>query len=168
MNTTLMMSNWGRYLGKKLMKTRSKFKHVTDTTHWNIVAGDKVKVRHWVLCSFCCSVVWSSLSYFFIASNNHQVTQGREMGQEGIVTAVLRSANRIIIEGVNMVSSWATAERDKHYWIMSNCILTIFILQRRRIVKKKGDGVPGKIVTKACSVHYSNVMLVDPTTGWGI
>ena len=37
------------------------------------------------------------------------------MGQEGIVTAVLRSANRIIIEGVNMVSSWATAERDKHY-----------------------------------------------------
>lgn len=32
-------------------------------------------------------------------------------------------------------------------------------------MKKKGDGVPGKIVTKACSVHYSNVMLVDPTSG---
>lgn len=27
------------------------------------------------------------------------------------------------------------------------------------------DGLPGKIILKPCTVHYSNVMLIDPTTG---
>jgi len=28
------------------------------------------------------------------------------------------------------------------------------------------SGAPGRKVIKPCSVHYSNVMLVDPTTGY--
>jgi hypothetical protein len=38
------------------------------------------------------------------AFNDVQVIQGLQSGQEGVVTAVLRKENRIIIEGVNMVS----------------------------------------------------------------
>jgi hypothetical protein len=34
-----------------------------------------------------------------------QVVQGPQQGQSGVVTAVLRRQNRIIIDGVNMVSS---------------------------------------------------------------
>lgn len=65
-----------------------------------------------------------------------EVTQGPQTGQRGVVSAVIRKTNRIVIEGVNM---------------------------RRRIVKPTADGMPGKIVTKACSLHYSNVMLLDPS-----
>lgn len=28
--------------------------------------------------------------------------------------------------------------------------------------------LPGKIVLKPCSIHYSNVMLIDPTNGYAI
>ena len=45
MNSSLMMSNWGRYIGKKMIKPRQKFKPPHETTHWNIVKGDRVKVR---------------------------------------------------------------------------------------------------------------------------
>eukprot|EP00607_Mallomonas_marina_P006876 CAMPEP_0182427244 /NCGR_PEP_ID=MMETSP1167-20130531/16231_1 /TAXON_ID=2988 /ORGANISM="Mallomonas Sp, Strain CCMP3275" /LENGTH=192 /DNA_ID=CAMNT_0024609347 /DNA_START=37 /DNA_END=615 /DNA_ORIENTATION=+ len=68
-----------------------------------------------------------------------EVIQGPQTGQKGKVLQVLREDNRVIIDGVNM---------------------------RRRIVKPGMDGsTPGKIILKPCSVHYSNVMLVDPTTG---
>jgi large subunit ribosomal protein L24 len=66
-----------------------------------------------------------------------EVIQGPQVGQRGKVEVVIRQKNRVIIEGVNM---------------------------RRRIVKKGSDGTPGKIITRACSVHYSNVMLIDPST----
>mmetsp|Transcript_2576 Transcript_2576/g.2549 ORF Transcript_2576/g.2549 Transcript_2576/m.2549 type:complete len:183 (-) Transcript_2576:137-685(-) len=66
-----------------------------------------------------------------------KVIQGPLEGQEGKVLAVIRKKNRVIIEDVNM---------------------------RRRIVKKDPQ-TPGKIVLKPCSIHYSNVMLVDPKTG---
>ena len=65
-----------------------------------------------------------------------EVIQGPQVGQRGKIMAVLREKNRVIIEGVNM---------------------------RRRIVKPKMDGTPGRIITAPCSIHYSNVMLVDPT-----
>ena len=97
-------------MGKKLMRARQKLKPENDpSARWNIVSGDKV-----------------------------QVIQGPQTGQQGTVLEVLRKANRIVIDGVNM---------------------------RRRVVKPRSDGTPGKIVVKPCTVHYSNVMLVDPTTG---
>ena len=75
MNSSLVYSNWGRHLGKQLTKPRQKFKVEQNTTHWNIVTGDKVAV-----------------------------IQGPETGQKGTVLQVLRKDNRIIIDGVNMVS----------------------------------------------------------------
>jgi len=108
MNSSLVLSSWGRRLGKQLMKSRGKFKPVQETTRWNIVTGDNV-----------------------------QVVQGPQAGQKGKVLQVLRSANRILIDGVNM---------------------------RRRSVKPLNDGTPGKMIVKPCTVHYSNVMLLDPST----
>ena len=75
MNTTLLLSRWGRSLGKTLMRSREKFKPEVDINKWNIVKGDLV-----------------------------QVIQGPQTGQRGKVLNVLRDANRIIIEGVNLVS----------------------------------------------------------------
>ena len=65
-----------------------------------------------------------------------EVIQGPQVGKRGKIMAVLREKNRVIVEGVNM---------------------------RRRIVKPKMDGTPGRIITAPCSIHYSNVMLVDPS-----
>ena len=73
-----------------------------------------------------------------VTGDTVQVVQGPLAGQKGKITAVIRNKARVIIEGVNL---------------------------RRRIVKARADGTPGKIVTKPCSVHYSKVMLIDPSTG---
>jgi transcription antitermination factor NusG len=70
-----MLTQWGKKLGKQLMKPRSKFKPEVDTTRWNIVKGDTVKV-----------------------------IQGPQTGGQGKILQVLRKDNRVIIEGVNMVS----------------------------------------------------------------
>lgn len=75
MNSSLMLTQWGKKLGKQLMKPRSKFKPEVDTTRWNIVRGDTVKV-----------------------------IQGPQSGGQGKILQVLRKDNRVIIEGVNMVS----------------------------------------------------------------
>jgi large subunit ribosomal protein L24 len=91
------------------MKPKQKKKYEVTTNRWNIVKNDKVRV-----------------------------IQGPSAGEEGIVTAVLRPKNRVIVEGCNM---------------------------RRRTVAPQMDGTPGKMVVRACSIHYSNVMLVDPSNG---
>ncbi len=57
------------------MKPVKKWKPEVETNRWKIVRGDKV-----------------------------QVTQGPQSGQKGTVLAVIRETNRVIIEGVNMVS----------------------------------------------------------------
>ena len=75
MNSSLLLSNWGRKLGKEMMKGRQKFKSKFDTHRWNIVRGDLV-----------------------------EVIQGPQTGEKGKVLNVLRADNRLIIEGVNMVS----------------------------------------------------------------
>ena len=67
-----------------------------------------------------------------------QVVNGPQTDQKGTVIKVLRDKQRLIVDGVNI---------------------------RRRIVKPKSDGSPGKIISMPCSIHYSNVMLIDPTTG---
>ena len=47
----------------------------------------------------------------------------------------------------------------------NNSLVLSFVVQRNRNIKPKMDGTPGKKVIRPCSVHYSNVMLVDPSTG---
>ena len=71
-----MLSQWGRKLGKQILKSRQKFKQEIDIHKWNIVRGDMV-----------------------------EVIQGPQTGQKGKVLQVLRKANRIIVDQVNMVNS---------------------------------------------------------------
>lgn len=75
MNSSLVLSGWGKSLAKHLIKSRQKFKPENDAKKWNIVRGDLVKV-----------------------------IQGPQAGQQGRVLKVIRPKNRLIIDGVNMVS----------------------------------------------------------------
>jgi hypothetical protein len=74
MNSSLMLTNWGKKLGKRLMKPRLKPAPEKEPQRWNIVRGDKV-----------------------------QVIQGPQTGQKGKVLAILRDSCRVIVEGVNLV-----------------------------------------------------------------
>jgi transcription antitermination factor NusG len=74
MNSTLLMSKWGRVVAKQLMKPIKKYKPEHKASKWNIVRGDFV-----------------------------EVIQGPQTGQKGKVLDILRKDNRIIIENVNMV-----------------------------------------------------------------
>ena len=65
------------------------------------------------------------------------VTAGRDKGQTGVVERVDRAMNRVVVGGVNIV---------------------------KRHVRGR-DGRPGEIVGVEAPVHYSNVMLADPTSG---
>ena len=64
------------------------------------------------------------------------VIAGKDKGKEGIITKVLRSENRVVVEGVNVVK--------KH-------------------VKPSGQGA-GSIVEMNAPIHASNVMILDPKT----
>ena len=66
------------------------------------------------------------------------VTAGNSKGQQGRVLEVLRSKDRVIVEGVNMAS--------KH-------------------TKPKTDTPQGGIVKTEAPIHISNLMLVDPSSG---
>ena len=66
------------------------------------------------------------------------VITGESKGQKGRVLEVARDKNKAIVEGVNMVS--------KH-------------------TKPNAKAPQGGIIKKEASVHLSNLMLVDPTTG---
>jgi len=66
------------------------------------------------------------------------VNAGENKGQQGRVLEVIRSKERAIVEGINMVS--------KH-------------------TKPNSKSPQGGIVKKEAPVHISNLMLVDPSTG---
>jgi large subunit ribosomal protein L24 len=66
------------------------------------------------------------------------VNAGESKGQQGRVLEVLRKDQRAIVEGINMVS--------KH-------------------TKPNAKSPQGGIIKKEASVHISNLMLVDPSTG---
>jgi hypothetical protein len=78
MNTVLLLSKWGKQLGKKLMKPITKKKPEVECNRYKIVKGDMV-----------------------------EVIQGPQTGQRGKVTTVIRRMNRVIIDGVNMVRNRA-------------------------------------------------------------
>jgi large subunit ribosomal protein L24 len=68
------------------------------------------------------------------------VTAGDSRGQQGKVLSVLTKSDRAIVEGVNMIS--------KH--------------------TKPNSATPqGGIVKKEASIHISNLMLIDPSSGKG-
>eukprot|EP00245_Coleochaete_scutata_P010524 TRINITY_DN3704_c0_g1_i1.p1 TRINITY_DN3704_c0_g1~~TRINITY_DN3704_c0_g1_i1.p1 ORF type:complete len:176 (-),score=17.09 TRINITY_DN3704_c0_g1_i1:510-1037(-) len=65
------------------------------------------------------------------------IMAGREKGTTGTISRVIRSQNRVIVEGKNLVK--------KHV--------------------KGGEGNPGGIVTVESPMHVSNVQLMDPVSG---
>ena len=97
MNISLLSSRWGRRVGKDFAKPPRIPKPTFETNRWNIVKGDLV-----------------------------QVTQGPQTGQRGKVLDVLRKANRIVIEGVNMVRKiW----RKKFFFCEVLFVLIYFSLE---------------------------------------
>jgi large subunit ribosomal protein L24 len=66
------------------------------------------------------------------------VNAGENKGQQGRVLEVLRTEQRAIVEGINLVS--------KH-------------------TKPNAKSPQGGIIKKEASVHISNLVLVDPSTG---
>lgn len=66
-----------------------------------------------------------------------RVTTGKDKGKEGKVVKVLREANKVVVEGLNMVT--------KH-------------------VKPNASNPQGGIQKKEAPIHVSNVALVDPAT----
>ncbi len=74
MNSGLLLSRWGRKLGKRLMKPRLSPMPEEDPRRWNIVRGDMV-----------------------------EVIQGHSIGQKGKVLSIIRDSARVIVDGVNMV-----------------------------------------------------------------
>ncbi|OFY37662.1 MAG: 50S ribosomal protein L24 [Bacteroidetes bacterium RBG_13_44_24] len=66
------------------------------------------------------------------------VITGESKGQKGRVLSVDRDKNRVIVEGVNMVS--------KH-------------------TKPHSKAPQGGIIRKEAPIHLSNLMLIDPSSG---
>lgn len=66
------------------------------------------------------------------------VLTGNDKGKQGKILEVLTDKSRVIVEGVNMVT--------KH-------------------VKPSANNPQGGIQKKEASLHISNVMLIDPSTG---
>lgn len=66
------------------------------------------------------------------------VIAGNSKGQQGRVLEVIRKKDRAIVEGVNMLSKHTKADKNA---------------PQGGIIKKEG------------SIHVSNLMLVDPTSG---
>lgn len=96
-----------------------------------------------------------------VRGDNVEVIQGKSTGQKGKVLAVIRESSRLIIDGVNMVKN--------HCFLVNFTTTSLSFLfhntQTSRSIKPRQDGTPGKKIMKPCPVHYSNVMLIDPSTG---
>lgn len=68
------------------------------------------------------------------------VVAGKDKGMEGSITKVLRADNKVVVEGVNIVT--------KH-------------------VKPNGQNDQGEITKVEAPIHASNVMIIDPKTKKG-
>ena len=66
------------------------------------------------------------------------VIAGKDKGKEGKIIKTLRKENKVVVEGVNMVT--------KH-------------------VKPNAMNEQGGIIKKEAPIHVSNVMIIDPKTG---
>lgn len=65
------------------------------------------------------------------------VIAGKDKGKEAIILKVLRLSDKVIVEGVNVMT--------KH-------------------VKPNGQNEQGEIIKKEAPIHVSNVMIIDPKT----
>ena len=75
---------------------------------------------------------------------------GNDMGKQGKVLRVDRKLNRVLVEGVNFVA-----------------IFLLTHVKRKRHIKGT-DEQPGGIFDVESPIAYSNVQLVDPSTGYAV
>ncbi|VVA24319.1 PREDICTED: 50S ribosomal [Prunus dulcis] len=103
--------------------------------HWKVLRGDNVRAMK-ILTSLR---IYLSISITELFSSHLQVMiiRGKDKGETGIIKRVIRSQNRVIVEGKNLVK--------KHI--------------------KQGQGHEGGIFTVEAPLHASNVQVVDPVTG---
>ncbi|KAH7846120.1 hypothetical protein Vadar_010198 [Vaccinium darrowii] len=72
-----------------------------------------------------------------LRGDNVMITRGKDRGETGVIKRVIRSQNRVIVEGKNLVK--------KHI--------------------KQGQGHEGGIFSVEAPLHVSNVQVIDPVTG---
>ncbi|KAI3965199.1 hypothetical protein MKX01_027690 [Papaver californicum] len=72
-----------------------------------------------------------------LRGDNVMIIRGKDKGETGVIKRVVRTQNRVIVEGKNLVK--------KHI--------------------KQGQGHTGGIFTVEAPLHVSNVQVVDPVTG---
>ncbi|KAI3947928.1 hypothetical protein MKW92_024869 [Papaver armeniacum] len=72
-----------------------------------------------------------------LRGDNVMIIRGKDKGETGVIKRVVRTQNRVIVEGKNLVK--------KHI--------------------KQGQGHEGGIFTVEAPLHVSNVQVVDPVTG---
>ncbi|CAK9323474.1 unnamed protein product [Citrullus colocynthis] len=93
-----------------------------NLTHLSQFAGAAEKlIRHWKV----------------LRGDNVMIIRGKDKGETGVIKRVIRSQNRVIVEGKNLVK--------KHI--------------------KQGQGHEGGIFSIEAPLHVSNVQVVDPATG---
>ncbi|KAK9201641.1 hypothetical protein WN944_016847 [Citrus x changshan-huyou] len=86
-------------------------------------AAEKL-IRHWKI----------------LRGDNVMIIRGKDKGETGAIKRVIRSQNRVIVEGKNLVG-----KVKKHI--------------------KGGEGHEGGIFTVEAPIHASNVQVLDPVTG---
>lgn len=72
-----------------------------------------------------------------VRGDNVMIMRGKDKGETGVIKRVVRSQNRVIVEGKNLVK--------KHI--------------------KQGQGHEGGIFSVEAPLHVSNVQVIDPVTG---
>ncbi|XAR58563.1 hypothetical protein NMG60_11014007 [Bertholletia excelsa] len=72
-----------------------------------------------------------------LRGDNVMIIRGKDKGENGIIKRVIRSQNRVLVEGKNLVK--------KHI--------------------KQGQGHEGGIFAVEAPIHVSNVQVLDPITG---
>jgi len=112
MRLTKILNQVGSRSGNsgRRQRLQQQQKESTNNRKWNIVRGDRVQVV-----------------------GNHA-----EAGKQGIVLQVLRSVDRVLVEGVNVASKNIKGDPDR--------------------------GIKGRTIQQERTIPYANVNLVDPVT----
>lgn len=89
---------------------------------------------------------------------------GDDKGLTGIVTKVIRSQNRVIVQGLNRVSVRCVIES---VLVLRRSTPPNFLRQVTKHTKKQADK-PGQKVHVEAPIHMSNVSLVELVPGTGV
>ncbi|XP_052138008.1 uncharacterized protein LOC127756684 isoform X1 [Oryza glaberrima] len=105
--------------------------------HWKILRGDNVIIFPRPRILLRPSPLSSKISNFGAVYFQVMIIRGKDKGESGLIKRVIRSQNRVIVEGKNLVK--------KHI--------------------KQGEGHTGGIFSIEAPLHVSNVQVLDPVTG---